>query len=134
MKRILRGQELSLVKNIRLSDLLVDLLGSRLVIIFDEAAVANILEILFFIQGSSKICYPRLEAHVIAEAAAHSLSRWIKLGKQRDLRVGLFMIFQGGWWAWGLLLCVWGLLFARRNVVLVVTHDPIVEIAQICLL
>jgi hypothetical protein len=49
MKRILRGKELSLVKNIRLCDLLVDLLGSRLVIIFDEAAVANILKVLFFI-------------------------------------------------------------------------------------
>lgn len=79
MKRILRSKELPLVKDIRLCDLLVDLLGSRLVIIFYEAAVANILEVLFFIQGSSEICYPRLEAHVITEAAAHPLGRWIKL-------------------------------------------------------
>ena len=31
-------------------------------------------------------------------------------------------------------MCVWGLLFTRRDVVLVVTHDPIVEIAEVCLL
>jgi hypothetical protein len=80
MKRILRCKELSLVKDIRLSDLLVDLLGSRLVIIFDEAAVAHILKVLFLFQGPSDICYPRLETHVIAETATHPLGRWIKFG------------------------------------------------------
>ena len=80
MKRILRGKELSLVKDIRLSDLLVDLLGCRLVIIFDEAAVAHILKVLFFLQGPSDISNPRLETHVIPETATHPLRRWIKFG------------------------------------------------------
>jgi hypothetical protein len=80
MKRILRSKELSLVKDIRLSDLLVDLLGSRLVIIFNEAAIAHIIKVLFLFQGPSDICNPRLETHVIAETATHSLGRWIKFG------------------------------------------------------
>jgi hypothetical protein len=80
MKRILRSKELSLVKDIRLSYLLVDLLGSRLVIIFNKAAIAHIIKVLFLFQGPSDICYPRLETHVIAETATHRLGRWIKFG------------------------------------------------------
>ena len=81
MKRILRSKELSLVKDIRLSDLLVDLLGSCLVIVFDEATVAHIIKVLFFFKGPSNICYPRLETHIIAEAATHPLGRRIKFGQ-----------------------------------------------------
>ena len=80
MKRILRSKELSLVKDVRLSDLQVDLLGSRLVIVFDEATVTHIIKVLFFFQGPSDICNPRLETHVIPKTATHPLGRWIKFG------------------------------------------------------
>ena len=65
MKRILRSQKLSLIKYIRLSDLLINLFGGHVRVLLQEAAVADIVKVLLLLQGLPDVGDARLETHII---------------------------------------------------------------------
>ena len=129
MKGILRCQKLSLVKYVRLCDLLINLFGGGVRVLFNKAAVADIFEILLLLEGSSDVSDPRLETHIVLllDAPAQSLSGWVKLSEEGDFWVGCWFcsVFSGwfGRWAW--------LLFMRvcLEVELVIAHDSVVQVA-----